>query len=314
MAEKCKMVKNEVEKFDESIIRDRIYSIRGYQVMLDSDLAKLYGVETKVLNQAVKRNVERFPENYRFQLSGIEKDELVTDCDRLNKANNSLRSQIVTLENLRGKHSKYLPYVFTEQGVAMLAGVLKSEAAIRISIKIIDAFIEMRKFIQTNGQIFQRIDRVELKLLENDQKFEKVFDALESKDRIPDQGIFFEGQVFDAYNFVSDLFRKAEKSIVIVDNYVDDTVLVHLTKVKKGIQVNIVTKSISDQFMLDINKFEDQYFPIEVKVSKDIHDRFIIIDDEVLYHLGASLKDLGRKLFGFTKMDKSGLRLLEKIK
>ncbi|HQO10756.1 MAG TPA: ORF6N domain-containing protein [Clostridiales bacterium] len=308
------MVKNEVEKFDESIIRDRIYSIRGYQVMLDSDLAKLYGVETKVLNQAVKRNVERFPENYRFQLSGIEKDELVTDCDRLNKANNSLRSQIVTLENLRGKHSKYLPYVFTEQGVAMLAGVLKSEAAIRISIKIIDAFIEMRKFIQTNGQIFQRIDRVELKLLENDQKFEKVFDALESKDRIPDQGIFFEGQVFDAYNFVSDLFRKAEKSIVIVDNYVDDTVLVHLTKVKKGIQVNIVTKSISDQFMLDINKFEDQYFPIEVKVSKDIHDRFIIIDDEVLYHLGASLKDLGRKLFGFTKMDKSGLRLLEKIK
>ncbi|HQP70786.1 MAG TPA: ORF6N domain-containing protein [Clostridiales bacterium] len=291
-----------------------MYSIRGYQVMLDSDLAKLYGVETKVLNQAVKRNVERFPENYRFQLSGIEKDELVTDCDRLNKANNSLRSQIVTLENLRGKHSKYLPYVFTEQGVAMLAGVLKSEAAIRISIKIIDAFIEMRKFIQTNGQIFQRIDRVELKLLENDQKFEKVFDALESKDRIPDQGIFFEGQVFDAYNFVSDLFRKAEKSIVIVDNYVDDTVLVHLTKVKKGIQVNIVTKSISDQFMLDINKFEDQYFPIEVKVSKDIHDRFIIIDDEVLYHLGASLKDLGRKLFGFTKMDKSGLRLLEKIK
>jgi len=292
------MVKNEVEKFDESIIRDRIYSIRGYQVMLDRDLAELYGVETKVLNQAVKRNKGRFPENYRFQLSVIEKDELVTDCDRL--------------RNL--KHSTFPPFVFTEHGVAMLSAVLKSKIAVDISIIIIDAFIAMRKFIQANGQIFQRLDRVEVKLLENDQKFEKVFDALESKDRIHEQGIFFEGQVFDAYNFVSDLFRKAEKSIVIVDNYIDDTVLVHLTKIKKGVQVKIVTKSISDQFKLDIKKFEDQYFTIEVNVSKDIHDRFIIIDGEVLYHLGASLKDLGRKLFGFTKMDKAGLKLIEKIK
>jgi len=295
--EKCKMVKNEVEKFDESIIRDRIYSIRGFQVMLDRDLAELYGVETKRINEAVKRNIERFPQSFCFSLNIKEMQ--------------NLKSQFAT-SSWGGKRKKNT--AFTEQGVAMLAGVLKSETAVKISIMIIEAFVAMRKFIQANGQIFQRLDRVEVKLLENDQKFEKVFDALESKDRIPEQGIFFEGQVFDAYNFVSDLFRKAEKSIVIVDNYVDDTVLLHLTKIKKDVQVKIVTKSLSDQFRLDISKFEDQYFHIEVKASKDIHDRFIIIDGEVLYHLGASLKDLGKKLFGFTKMDKAGLKLIEKIK
>jgi len=287
------MSKGELVKFEESI-RDRIYSIRGFQVMLDRDLAELYGVETKRLNEAVKRNKERFPENFCFKLKYSE------DAEQ--------RSQIATFKK---REPKYKPYAFTEQGVAMLAGVLKSETAVKISIMIIEAFVAMRKFIQANGQIFQRLDRVEVKLLENDQKFNKVFDALESNDRIPDQGIFFEGQVFDAYNFVSDLFRKAEKSIVIVDNYVDDTVLLHLTKIKKGVQVKIVTKSISDQFRLDIKKFEEQYFHIEVKMSKSIHDRFIIIDGEVLYHLGASLKDLGKKLFGFTKMDKSALKLIE---
>jgi phage regulator Rha-like protein len=301
------MVKNEVVKFEESI-RDRIYSIRGYQVMLDSDLAELYGVETKVLNQAVKRNIERFPPEFCFSLNNSEIRSLRSQIVTSNKAKNSLRSQIILSE--RGGR-RYVPFVFTQEGVAMLAGVLKSEVAVKISIQIMKAFIEMRKFIQANGQIFQRLDRVEVKLLENDQKFEKVFDALESKDRIPDQGIFFEGQVFDAYNFVSDLFRKAEKSIVIVDNYVDDTVLLHLTKIKKGVQVRIVTKSISDQFRLDIKKFEEQYFHIEIKASKSIHDRFIIIDAEVLYHLGASLKDLGRKLFGFTKMDNAVLKLMQ---
>ncbi|HQO10758.1 MAG TPA: ORF6N domain-containing protein [Clostridiales bacterium] len=290
------MSKGELVKFEESI-KDRIYSIRGYQVMLDRDLAELYGVETKRLNEAVKRNRERFPETFCFILTNSEFTKW--------------RSQFATSNNLK-IGLRWKPYAFTELGVAMLAGVLKSETAVRISIMIIEAFVSMRKFIQANGQIFQRLDRVEVKLLENDQKFEKVFDALESKDRIPEQGIFFEGQVFDAYNFVSDLFRKAEKSIVILDNYVDDTVLVHLTKIKKNVHVRIVTKSISDQFKLDIKKFEDQYFSIEVKVSKDIHDRFIIIDGEVLYHLGASLKDLGRKLFWFTKMDKALLVFIEK--
>jgi len=217
------------------------------------------------------------------------------------------------LKKKRGQHRKYMPLACTEHGVVMLSAVIKSERAIEINIKVVNAFIEMRKFIQTNGQIFQRLDRVEVKLLENDQKFEKVFDALESKDRIPEQGIFFEGQVFDAYNFVSDLFRRAEKSIVIVDNYVDDTVLLHLTKIKKNVQVRIVTKSVSDQFKLDLKKFSEQYFQIDAKVIKNTHDRFIIIDGEIVYHFGASLKDLGKKLFGFSKFEKSAMKLLDKI-
>jgi len=289
------MSKGELVKFDESI-RDRIYSIRGFQVMLDSDLAELYGVETKRLNEAVKRNKERFPENFCFKLKYSE------DAEQ--------RSQIATFKK---REPKYKPYAFTEQGVAMLAGVLKSETAVKISIMIIEAFVAMRKFIQANGQIFQRLDRVEVKLLENDQKFNKVFDALESKDRIPEQGIFFEGQIFDAYKFVSDIFRSANKSIVIIDNYVDDTVLIHLTKVKKGVDVKIVTKSISDQFRLDLKKFSEQYFLVEAKVLKNIHDRFIIIDGNIVYQIGGSLKDLGKKLFGFTKMDKAGLSVIQKI-
>jgi len=294
------MVKNEMIKFEESI-RDRIYSIRGYQVMLDSDLAELYGVETKYLNRVMKRNLERFPISFCFQISDSEAQYL--------------RCQFVTKKNEgRGHHRKYLPYVFTQEGVAMLSAVLRGETAVRISIMIIEAFIAMRKFIQSNGQIFQRLDRVELKQIETDQKFEKVFDALESKERIPEQGIFFEGQVFDAYKFVSDLFRSAKKSIVIIDNYIDDTVLVHLTKVNHSVKVKILTKTISEQFRLDLKKFSEQYFSIDAKVIKNTHDRFIIIDGITVYHFGASLKDLGKKLFGFTKLDKAGLKLLEKIK
>jgi len=291
------MIKSEVEKFDESIIRDRIFSARGFQVMLDRDLAELYGVETKVLNQAVKRNKDRFPEKFCFLLN--------------NREMQNLKSQFVT-SSWGGKRKNST--AFTELGVAMLAGVLKSETAVKISIMIIEAFVAMRKFIQANGQIFQRLDRVELKQIETDKKIDQVFEIMESKNSVPDQGIFFEGQVFDAYKFVSDIFRRAENAIVIVDNYVDDTVLFHLTKIKKGVHVRIVTKSISDQFRLDLKKFQEQYFTIEVKETKDIHDRFIIIDGDIVYHFGASLKDLGRKLFGFTKMDKSGFRLMEKIK
>ena len=303
------MSKNEMVKFEEGI-RERIYSIRGYQVMLDSDLAELYGVETKVLNQAVKRNIERFPEEFCFLLKYSEVPELRSQIVTSNKANISLRSQMMPTKK-GGRRN--IPYVFTQEGVAMLSAVLKSEIAVKMSIKIMKAFIEMRKFIQANGQIFQRLDRVEVKLLENDKKFEKVFDALESKERIPEQGIFFEGQVFDAYKFVSDLFRSAKRSIVIIDNYIDDTVLVHLTKVNHSVKVKILTKSLTEQFDLDLKKFNEQYFSIDAKVIKNTHDRFIIIDGITVYHFGASLKDLGKKLFAFSKFDKSGLKLLEKV-
>lgn len=193
----------------------------------------------------------------------------------------------------------------------MLASVLRSKKAIEISIQIVDAFISMRKFINSNAQIFQRLDRVELKQIEADSKFDKVFTALENHDDIPKQGIFFEGQVFDAYKFVSDLFRSAKKSVTIIDNYIDNSVLIHLTEVKKNVKVKILTKSISEKLKQDIIKYEKQYFKIETKVFKKAHDRFIILDDDRVYHLGASLKDLGRKLFGFSKMDNVALKLLE---
>ena len=226
------MAKNEMVKFEESI-RERIYSIRGYQVMLDSDLAELYGVEVRVLNQAVKRNQERFPDEFCFQLTISEVPELRSQIVISNKAINSLRSQIISTK--KGGR-RFHPYLFTPEGVAMLSAVLRSETAVKMSIKIIKTFIEMRKFIMANGQIFQSLDRVELKQIETDKKIDHVFSIMEGKDRIPEQGIFFEGQVFDAYKFVSDLFRKAEKAIVIVDNYVDDTVLVHLTKIIRSVQ------------------------------------------------------------------------------
>ena len=298
------MSKNELVEFDENVIRDRIYSIRGYQVMLDRDLAELYWVETKVLNQAVKRNKERFPGHYCFRLTQSEKEEVVTNCDHLSVL----------------RFSYNLPYAFTEQGVAMLSAILKSKVAIQISITIIDAFISMRKFIQKNGLLFHRVDNLEvkqietnLKLIENDRKFDKVFSLLESKDSLPKQGIFYENKIFDAYKFVSDLFRSASKSILIIDNYIDDSVLIHLTKVTKGVKVKILTKAISDQLALDVKKFSSQYFLIEIIAFTHAHDRFIIIDNKDVYHLGASLKDLGKKWFAFSKIDKADMELLSRL-
>jgi len=321
------MSKSELIKFDEEIIRNRIYSIRGFQVMLDRDLAELYGVETKVLNQAVKRNKERFPVSFCFQILLEEYEILLFSAE--SKENESLisRSQIVTsilakrnIVTMKKGGRTYLPYAFTEQGVAMLAGVLKSEIAVRISIKIIEAFVAMRKFIQTNGQLFQRMENLEikqietnLKLRDNDKKFDQVFSLLESKDQLPKQGIFYDGQVFDAYKFVSDLFRNSKKSILIIDNYIDDSVLVNLTAISKGVKVKILTKFISDKLALDILKFSSQYFPIEAEVFTLAHDRFIIIDDKDVYHFGASLKDLGKKWFAFSKIEKSDMELLSKL-
>lgn len=291
------MSDNEIEKLDEDLIRGRIYSIRGFQVMLDRDLAELYGVETKRINEAVKRNERRFPDNYCFKLTSAEKIELVAKCDRFDSM----------------KHSSAKPTVFTEHGVAMLSAVLKSDIAVKISIKIINAFIEMRRFIQSNAQLFSRIDILELRQSDTDKKVEKILGAMESGDLKPVQGIFFEGQIFDAYNFVSELFRGAEKSILIIDNYIDDSVLVHLTKVKAGVTIKILTKYVTEQFKLDVMKFEAQYFPVEVKVFPHSHDRFIIIDGCDVYHVGASLKDLGKKWVGFSKFGKSAIYILGRL-
>ncbi len=280
-------------------LQSRIYAIRGVQVMLDEDLAFLYGVDTKVLNQAVKRNSERFPEEFMFQITDEEIDRL--------------RSQVVTLDSGRGKHRKYLPYVFTEQGVAMLSAILRSDTAVKVSIQIINAFVAMRRFLLSNAQVFQRLDTLELKQLKTDKKIDKVLNALESKEIQPKQGIFFEGQVFDAYQFVSDLIRTAGKSIILIDNYIDDTVLTLFSKRKKGVSLTVLTRTVSKQMELDVKKYNEQFPKTEVKEFANSHDRFLIIDESTVYHLGASLKDLGKKWFAFSKMEIGAARMLARI-
>jgi len=293
-------------------IQSRIYTIREVQVMLDADLAVCYGVEIKRLNEQVKRNIERFPEEFMFQLSKEEYDLLRSQNATLEKGG-SFRSQIATIEGGRGKHRKYLPYAFTEQGVAMLAGVLRSETAVQMSIRIINAFVAMRRFILSNAQVFLRLDTLELKQLETDKKMEKVLCAIESKEIQPKQGIFFDGQVFDAYNFVSDIFKSAKKSIIIIDNYLDDTVLTLLTKRKKNVGVTLLTWNVSKALAQDVRKCNEQYPPIEIKEFKNSHDRFIIIDNAEIYHFGASLKDLGKKWFAFSKMEIGAVGMLAKL-
>lgn len=248
----------------------------------------MYGVETKVLNQAVKRNIERFPDSFRFQLSDHEKNELVTNCDRFSSL----------------KHSTSLPNAFTEQGVSMLSAVLKSDTAIAVSIRIIETFVDMRRFMNQHALVFERMDAIERRQYATDTKVDAILDAIESKDEKPAQGVFYDGQIFDAYAFVSDLVRSAKQRIVLIDNYVDDTTLTLLSKNQQA-DITIYTQSISKQFALDVTKYNSQYKPITVKELKTVHDRFLILDDEQCYLIGASLKDLGKKLFGFSKLDKS---------
>jgi len=278
-------------------IENRIFTIRGMQVMIDRDLAEVYSVDTKVLNQAVKRNIERFPHIFRFQLSENEKIELVTNCDRF-----------VSL-----KHSSSLPFAFTEQGVAMLSAILRSETAIKVSIQIMNAFVEMRKLVLGNAGLFQRLDKIEMKQLETDQKFEQVFSALESRGKTPDKGIFFEGQIFDAYVFVAGLIKKAIKNIVLVDNYLDETVLMLMAKRNNDVVATIYTRHITPQLQLDIKKHNGQYPAIEIKTIADTHDRFLLLDNNELYHIGASLKDLGKKWFAFSRMDDFAPEILHRI-
>jgi len=283
-------------------IRSRIFTIHGIQVMLDSDLAVLYGVETKNLNLAVKRNIERFPDNFRFQLT--------------EKEYKSLRLQIETSNTKRGGR-RYLPYAFTEQGVAMLSAILRSDTAVKVSIQIMQAFVEMKKFISVNADVFFRLDNIEKKQIdyqiETEQKFDKVFKALEDKSITPKQGIFYNGQTFDAYTLIADIIRSAKKSIILIDNYIDDTVLKQLTKRNKNTKAIIYTKNITKLLKQDVKKHNEQYPKIELKKLTTAHDRFLIIDGKTVYHFGASLKDAGKKWFAFSKLDMDANDIISKL-
>jgi len=291
------MAENELIQIDD--IKSRIFTIRGMQVMLDSDLAEFYQTETKYINRAVKRNPDRFPEGFIFQLTKTEME--------------SLRFQFGTLKTGRGQHRKFNPHVFTEAGVAMLSAVLQTEISIRVSVQIIQAFVKIRHFILENASIFQRLSTVEVKQIEADKKFDMLFKAMEG-DQLPSkQGVLFDGQIFEAHKFVSDIVRSAEKSIILIDNYVDDTVLTLFSKRKQGVVLKILTKNLSKQLILDTQKFSSQFPPAEIIEFNHSHDRFMIIDDKDLYHFGASLKDLGKKWFGFSKMDVEVAKMLSRI-
>ena len=326
--------KNEIAKVDTTTIQPveqiecLILTIRDKQVILDRDLARLYGVETKRLNQQVQRNLERFPDDFMFQLS---KEEFESLRSQFATSNNFSRSQIATLdddsEDLRSQFAtsngrggqRYLPYAFTENGIAMLSSVLRSPMAIATNIHIMRAFNAMRHFIGSQAQVFQRLEVVERNQLalttqvaENNKKLEEVFRRLDDNSEKPEKGIFYDGQIFDAYSFINERIREAKKRIVLIDNYVDDSVLTMLDKRNKGVDAVVYTKNISRQLSLDFEKHNAQYSPIEVKQFDRAHDRFLCIDDTV-YLIGASLKDLGKKWFGFVKLEQPTDELLSKM-
>lgn len=279
-------------------IENRIFNLRGEPVMIDRDLADMYQVETKVLNQAVKRNIERFPEQFQFQLNNTEKNELVTNCDRFT--------------NL--KHASNNPYAFTEQGVAMLSAVLRSAVAIEVSIQIMNAFVQMRKTIGNNLSLLQLSEDFKQHKLETDSKFEQVFKALEAPEIEHKQGVFFNGQTYDAYDFINTLIKIAKQQIILIDNYIDDTVITQLTKKKKNVEVLLLSKTLSKKLQLDIEKANTQYPTFTAIPFAESHDRFLILDQKEVYHIGASLKDLGKKWFAFSKLEISSVTILNQIK
>ena len=284
-------MENQLKIVNSEEIKNLIYTIRGKQVMLDSDVAMLYHYETKNVNKAMKRNIERFPEDFCFQLTNDEFKNLRFQFRTLNKKVNN------------GKVTrKYLPYVYTEQGISMLAGVLKNDIAVQVSISIIRAFIEMRKFISSNSQIFERLTNVEYKLLEHDKKFDEIFDSLLKKEEFK-QKIFFGGQIYDAYSLVIDIIKRAKNKIIIIDNYIDDSILKILIKKNRNVEVVILTSKKSNISKLDMQQFNKEYPILKVAKTDKFHDRFIIIDNKELYHCGASIKDLGKKCFGINKID-----------
>lgn len=291
--DKIELVKNSSDD-----IKKLIYTIRGKQVMLDSDVAMLYQYTTKNINKAMKRNLDRFPEDFCFELTEREMS--------------NLRFQNGT-SNLEKKYGgrRYLPYVYTEQGISMLAGILKNEIAVQVSINIMRAFVEMRKFILSNGQVFERLTNVEYKLLEqgkilteHEEKFEKVFDELQKNERKEfKQKIFFNGQIYDAYSLIIDIIKRAKNKILIIDNYIDDSILKMIQKKNKDVEVVILTIQNNSLTKLDVQKFNKQYPTLKISYTNKFHDRFIVIDNNELYHCGASLKDLGKKCFAISKIE-----------
>ena len=267
-------------------IQRRIMPVRGVQVMLDRDLAALYGVETRALNQAVRRNIGRFPEDFMFQLSK-------EDC---------LRSQIVTLNEARGKHLKYLPYAFTENGIAMLSSVLRSETAIDVNIRIMRAFTAMRRFVSDHAGLVQRVGAIELKQLETDKRIDTVFDALDRGNLLP-SGILPAESEFDSMRYVSRLIESAQSEIVLVDPYSDAVTLEVLSKKRPGVKVRLVCKDRGKTTPTEIAKFNRQYKGLSVTYSDDFHDRFLIIDNVELHGLGSSINCLGRRVTSYTTRD-----------
>jgi len=275
-------------------IEKRILTIRGQQVLLDRDLAILYGVETRVLNQAVKRNSNRFPKRFMFQITKEEHD-------KYRQLRDGLKSQIV-ISNKKGG-DRALPYAFTEQGVAMLSAVLKSETAVQTSILIMDAFVTMRQFLSHNTNLFQKISFLEEQQLQTARRVDFILKQIENRTPSIKQGVFFQGQIFDAYQFVSDLIRSAKRSMILIDNYVNDSVLTLLDKRNENVTATIGVNKISPGLKLDLQRHNAQYSPIAIREITSIHDRFLLIDGERLYTFGASFKDLGKNLFCFSLIE-----------
>ena len=272
--EELNVVTYEVEN-----IRNLIYTIRGKQVILDSDVAMLYNYETKNINKAMKRNINRFPRDFCFQLT---KEELSTMW---------FQNGTTYENNIKYRSGKYLPYVYTEQGISMLAGILKNEIAVQVSINIMRAFAEMRKFIVNNGQVFERLTKVEYKLLEYDKKFNMVFDELQKDEETEfKQKVFFKGQIYDAYSVIIDIIKSAETKILIIDNYVDDSILKMLLKKNENVEVAILTSQNCNLNKLDISKFNKQYPSLKLSYTNKFHDRFIVIDNKELYHIRCIIK------------------------
>ena len=281
---------------NENSIKDKIHNIRECQVMLDRDLAELYGVETKRINEAVRNNQDKFIEDFYFALTDMEFE--------------NLRSKISTANFSKIRTN---PKVFTEQGIYMLATILKSKVASQVTVYIIQTFANIRKFISQNTIIYERFERIEQRLHLHDNNFDKLFEALEDKKLQAKQGIFFDGQVYDAYAFINDLIKLSKNDIVLIDNYINETVFTLFSKYP-NIKIKIYTHTITKQLKLDYQKYQTQYNNIELLEFKNAHDRFLILDKKEVYHIGASLKDLGKKWFAFSKFQIDSFEILKMLK